>query len=42
MRLNLSPPVVGGGGVDELTVSVTGSVTGPFETAEDVNFTLPL
>jgi hypothetical protein len=36
--------VVGGGGVgvDELTVSVTGSVWGLFETAEEVNVTVPL
>ena len=41
-RLKVSPPVVGGGGgVDELTVSVTGSDTGLFETAEEVKVTVP-
>ena len=40
--LNPSPVVVGGGGVEGLTVSVTGSVAGLFETAEEVNVTLPL
>ena len=39
-RLYVSPVV--GGGVDGLTVRVTGSVTGLFETAEEVNVTLPL
>jgi hypothetical protein len=40
-RLNVSLPVVGGGGVDALTFSVTGNVTGLLETAEDVNVTVP-
>jgi hypothetical protein len=38
--LNLSPVLVGGG-VEELTVSVTGNVTGLFETPEEVKVTLP-
>ena len=41
-RLKFSPVVVGGGGVAGLTVSVTGSVTGLFDTAEEVNVTLPV
>ena len=39
-KLNIAP--VGGGGVVEVTVRVTGNVPGLFETAEDVKVTVPL
>jgi hypothetical protein len=39
-RLKVFPPVVGGCGGNEATFSVTGSDTGLFETAEEVNVTV--